>query len=327
MNKENKEKLRNLILDFIETYNKRFKQELLGDNEEFLDRTIRNYRSKISRISWKKAQSWCKWEEDGPVLMPDNTRIYYKKGDTEVVLQEFQPQIRLMKFKGGLVSKKNSTDNVKEEEVSKSYHYSLALPYVVFIFKFINGVFIEVKCMFSDRPLKKLDEKPFKPYFSNIDTTLAVCLGQSFDKSQLIKDDIYQQVALVLNHFWHSAYNDEWSYHYWNYKSYFEKYDKRLADLNSWQNSSIDNPLFVIEDVNWLEHTEENFGDIIVKMFEGDKKDNTFQEEMYKDLIELFLDDITNTFKENIDAVDNDKMEIIAEKLVDKLLENLGDIE
>ena len=70
---------------------KRFKQEMLGEwGEETSDRTLRQYRAKIARYGWKHAQKWCKWDDDGPLLMPDNTRLYYRKGDTARALLNYE---------------------------------------------------------------------------------------------------------------------------------------------------------------------------------------------------------------------------------------------
>ncbi len=318
-----KEQAKKISAELLSKSYKRFKQEISGENEEFLDRLIRQYRSKIARFSWKSSQNWCKWNKDGPVLMPDYTRIYYRKGSTEIMLQEFPPQVRLMKFKGSLVGRNSSTERISDEELNKVYHYSLSLPYVVFVFKFVNGIFSEVRCAFSDRPLRKLEEKPLRPYISNIDSNLSVCLGASFDRSQLEKDDVAQQSSLVLSHFWHSSFSDEWSSHYWASKAHFEQKDKRLSDTKSWQESSIENSLFVIEDVKWLEHSEDSFGDIIVRMFETDKENHDLHEELYNDLVDEFLKDVTKTFVENIDSAGDRASESMTEQFAEYLLDAL----
>jgi hypothetical protein len=318
-NEINKDQAKQIITELLTVAHKRFKQDIAGENEESLDRVVRQFRAKVARSSWKASQHWCKWNDDGPVLMPDYTRIYYRKGSTEVVLQEFPPQIRLMKLKGSLVSRNSSTENMPEAEYAKTRHFSLALPYVIFIFKFLNGRFNEVRCAFSDRPLKRLEEKPLRPYLSNIDSNLAVCLGASFDHNQIVPNDIAQQSALVLNHFWHSSYSDEWSSHFWAYKSHFQRQDPRLATMDSWQENSTDNPLFVIENVKWLEHTEENFGDIIVKMFDNDKENNELHEDLYNSLVDNFLDDVVKTFSKNIEHIET----TVADSTIDQLADNL----
>jgi hypothetical protein len=318
-----KDQTKQIASDLLSKSYKRFKQEIKGENEEFLDRLLRQFRSKVARLSWKSSQNWCKWNQDGPVLMPDHTRIYYRKGSTEVLLQEFPPQIRFMKFKGSLAKRNSSIEQIPESDLNKIYHYSLALPYVIFIFKFVDGVFSEVRCAFSDRPLRKLEEKPLRPYFSNIDSNLSVCLGASFDRSELQKDDIAQQSALVLSHFWHSSFSDEWSSHFWASKSHFEMKDQRLANLNKWQDATVENSLFVIEGVEWLKHSEESFGDLIVRLFETDKENHNLHEELYKVLVDEFLQDVVKAFTENIDSVGEKASESMVNQFSDYIFDAL----
>jgi hypothetical protein len=316
------EQAKQIVKDLLATTNNRFKQELEGENEEFLDRIVRQYRAKLARYSWKFSQKWSKWNNEGPVLMPDFTRIYYRKGNTEVVLQEFHPQRRYMKFKTALAKRKNSSDPITSES-STSHGYNLSLPYMVFIFKFVNGLFTEVRCAFSDRALKRLEEKPYRPYLSNIDSNLMLCLGGSFDKSKLEKDNIAQQCSFVLDYFWSSVYSDEWSSHFWASKAHFEQTNKKLATLEAWEENSLDNPLFAVEGIKWLPHTEESFGDIIVRMLDGDKKNDEMQEEIYQELTTDFLKDAAKTFNDNIDSVTKKAAEASIEQLSKDLVEKL----
>lgn len=314
--KKTPEELEEFVNSLVKGVAKRFRQEIMGEwGEESLVRSLREHRSKVARYGWKNAQKWCKWDEDGPVLMPDNTRLYYRKGTTEIVVKEFPPQVRLMKFMGALAKRKDTSETLSEKELMKINHYSLALPYVVFIFKFREGDFVEVKCAFSDRPLKRLEEKPLRPYLSNLDTSLQVCLGRSFDRAKLKKNDIFQQTSYILHDFWQSTYSDEWSTHFWNSRRHFQDKDPRMADLESWQEASIDNPLFVVEDVDWLPHNDDTFGDIIVRMFGDDQTNDSVHKSLYDDLVENFLDNVKET-------VDND-LKTVEEKIDSNSVSNL----
>lgn len=316
-----KEQAQAIVKDLVSKSFRRFKQEIEGENEEFVPRVLRQFRSKVVRYIWKYAQKGCKFNDDGPVLMPDYTRIYYRKGSTEVILQEFPPQVRILKFRGNLVNRRNSTQELPMERMTSIHHYSLALPYVVFLFKFVNGIFVEVKCAFCDRPLKRLEERPLRPYLSNIDTNLGVCLGAGFDRNQLQPGNLTQQAAFVLDHFWHSAFSDEWSTHYWNTRQ--SAGDPRLDSLDAWQKATEENPLFVIENVHWLQHQEESFGDILVRMLEGDKEDHTLQEEIYKGLVDEFFEDLQKTYAENVDTLATQVSDKIVESLAEELITQL----
>jgi hypothetical protein len=312
-----------IVRDIVKKSSAQLKQELAGFNEEHLDRVLRQFRAKLARYNWKFSQKWCKWEEDGPVLMPDYTRIYYRKGNTEMLLQEFPPQIRLMKFKGALVNRQTSTGNISQEEASSTHHFSLALPYTVFIFKFVNGLFVEVRIAFSDRPLRRLEERPLRPYLSNIDTNLRVCLGGSFNRGELMVNNLAQQAAYVLSHFWSTVYSDEWSSHFWATKQHFQQKDKRMAGMQSWEDASEENPLFVVEDVEWLQHSEDSFGDIIVHMLEDDKDNQDMHQTLYQELIDEFFEEFKKVHGDNIDQLREDITDKLAKDLAQELMEKL----
>lgn len=141
-----KDQAKQIVTEILNKAHNRFKQELEGENEEFLDRVVRQYRAKVARYSWKASQKWCKWGEDGPVLMPDYTRLYYRKANTEVMVLEYPPQIRMMKFQGALAKRANTAEKIEPEDAKRVFQYSLALPYVIFIFKFVKGTFSQVRC-------------------------------------------------------------------------------------------------------------------------------------------------------------------------------------
>lgn len=309
----------------VKSFLGRYKGELEGENQELLDRALRKYRSKVARRSWSVSQKWCKWNDDGPVLMPDQTRLYYRKGNTEVVILEYAPQVRLMKFTGSLAKRANTSVIQEDADKRKVHNYSLALPYIVFIFRFTDGIFSEAYLAFNDRPMKRLQEKPLRPYLSNLDSNLKICFGPTFTamKDQLVKGDIVQQVDLALNNFWSTIYSDEWSGHYWNTKEHFDAIsDNRMATLEGWQQASMDNPLFVVEDVNWLQHTEESFGDMIVRLFENDNEDASYQQDLYNDLVDAFINEVKNLIDENYTTVES-KVAVNYEDLATQLLTQL----
>jgi hypothetical protein len=292
-----KEQVDVLVKDATTQCLNRLVQELDGEKDDPLNRVIVKYKAKIARRAWQLAQKWCKWSNDGPVLMPDYTRIYYRKGNIEVLVSEFPPQVRLVKFRGGLAKRNSSTDTCEHPE--KLYNYSLAFPYIIFVHDFINGMHNSTYVCFSDRPLKKLTEQPLRPYLPNLDGTLKLCHGNTFDKSQLIAGNLTQQASYVVSHFWQTAFSDEWSSHYWGCKSHFQTCDPRLATLDAWQSASVENPLFVIEDVQWLPHTEKEFGNMVVKLvLDKDQDDLSLQQDIYTDLVDGLLDEMNKAYSE-----------------------------
>lgn len=320
MSKITEDQANSIVDEMIERVLKNLKQEIMGNNEDYFDRIKRMHAKKMSLNAWKIAQKWSKWTEDGPVLMPESTRLYYRKGDKEIVVQEFSPQTRLLRFSSSLVNANSS-----EERVQK---YSIPLPYVNFIFSFKDGIFDKVICTFLDRPLKTLAEKPMIPYFSNINNEFQVCLGLDFDRKQLIKDNISQQCAFILSYFWQSVFNNEWSGFYWENQSHFEKNDKRLSSLESWQKSGYENPLFVIDDVSWMQSVKyESFTEIIVFLLdENNNIDHKMRTDIFDSLTNDFVDDFQDFTKKNIDQSKASVKESILKELSDILVKKIESI-
>lgn len=281
-----------IIDQFMSDLTNQLRQELIGVNESTFERPIKSCQGQLARISWQSAQHWVKWENDGPVLMPDNTRLYYRKGNTEIVLQEFHPQTRFMRFNSHIAREVDTIDD-------KVYSYSLALPYLVFIHRFVEGIFLDCYVSFNDRPLKTLEEVPLTPYLSNIDDSLKLCHGKSFDRTMLQPNNIVQQIAYIMSLFWSTVYTNEWANNYWTSKYGFQD-DNRLNSLEAWQEATTDDPLFVIDNVKWKTHTYRSYGYLINGLLEKDQINLSLQQEIHQKFIEKLTDQIESVVKENV---------------------------
>jgi hypothetical protein len=257
----------------------RFRRELLGEVQTVLGTDATKLKETIARKSWQVAQKWCKWENDGPVLMPDYTRFYYRKGDVEILVQEFPPQARYLKFSG----------NLMDEHVDSVRSYSLAMPFVIFAHRFSKGLADETWVSFSDRPLKNFKETPYKPYLSNIDTDLHLCHGTAYSVSDLIVGNLAQQAAYIVSLFWQTTFTAEWSSNFTDYQKYFKTDGHRMATLAGWEEASNEDPLFVIDEVNWLESPYIDFGTMIVKLIGDCQADTGFRQELYDAFIEKYV--------------------------------------
>lgn len=281
----------------------KFRQELIAQNEDLIDDAIKTYKSDVARHSWRIAQKWCKWElNESPVLMPDKTRLYYRRGETEVVLQEHSPQVRHIKLVSKLLEDKSDA-SVNDATI---HSFSLALPYINFVYVFKKGLLEKTLITFCDRPLKTLEEKPMKPYLSNINDNMKLCHGSVYLKDNLIVGNITQQISYTLDVFWQTVYLDEWSSNFWNYKNYFKDKDARLASISNWQEATLDNPLFVIEDVEWMPYNEEDYGSMLASCFDYDAKDNAFQQELFQELSSQIFDNYKQLVNDKINTLKNE---------------------
>ncbi len=277
--------------DFID----RFYQELKGENEEVLNRLLHSYKNEISKIIWKNTQKWCKWDEKER-LTPNNTRFYYRKNKTEIVVQEFAPQTRLLKI-DKTVRPYGTYSNSKDYK-----SYSIALPYIIFIFKFVDGMFDVLYCTFLESPIKNFEDEPIFPYLPNIHD-FEVCLGNDFKSVHLIKEDLTQQCAYVLDFFWDSIFNQDHVTYCQMYHDHFIKInDLRMISWEAWEEASEKDPFFVIDDVQWKKSISYSFGDLISFALK-DAGDDELKQSVFDGISEEILDDIKKNILNNVEKV------------------------
>ena len=285
-----------------------YRQEALSELDGQCTEVLKQFKATIGRRCWKLSQKWCQWGDNRPILQPNNSRLFYRKGKTDIMVIEQDPQVRTLRF--------NSTF---DEQGS----YNVALPYVVFIFRFIDGNFTDVYCMFNDKPLGDLSERPIKPYLTNIDGPLKCCLGKTLNLPKGLNYN--QTVQYVLNYFWTAEHSNEWNDHWNSNQRYFAANDGRLATLANWAEATQDNPLFVIDNVQWQRH-DRTIGDLIVGLTKTDTTAREFEETIFQDLVSEFLSSVQNamstSLKQSSEKVNNQPSEAIERKLF-KAMEKL----
>lgn len=280
-----------------------YRQEALSTLEEQCNEVLKRFKATVGRRCWKLSQKWCQWGNNRPILQPNQSRLFYRKGNTDIMVIEEDPQVRTLRFNSSFKDDRGS--------------HNLALPYVVFIFRFIDEKFTDVYCMFNDKPLGDLSERPMKPYLTNINHDLKVCLGRSFEMPSGLN---YNQVVhYVLNYFWGAEHSFEWDDHWNSNVEHFTRTDGRLANLNNWVKATQDNPLFVIDDVQWQPHNRV-IGDLIVGLTKSDTKAREFEETIFQDLVSEFLGQVstamTNSLQQSSDKINSQPPEAVEKKLV-----------
>lgn len=279
-----------------------YRQETLSALDESCTEVLKQFKATVGRRCWKLSQKWCQWGDNRPILQPNKSRLFYRKGNTDVMVIEQDPQMRTLRF--------NST-------FSETGNFNVALPYVIFVFRWINGNFADVYCMFNDKPLGDLSERPIKPYLTNIDGDTRCCLGKTFKMPDGLNHN--QTVEYILNYFWSAEHSNEWNEH-WNFNQrYFVSTDGRLATLDAWEKASQDNPLFVIDNVTWSKHSR-SIGDLIVGLTKTDTKAREFEEVIFQDLVSEFLQSVQRamsvSLEQGSEKVNNQPPEAIEKKLV-----------
>ena len=111
-----------------------YRQETLSVLDESCTEVLKQFKATVGRRCWKLSQKWCQWGDNRPILQPNKSRLFYRKGNTDIMVIEQDPQVRTLRF---------------NPSFSESGSYNVALPYVVFIFRFINEKFTDVYSLLS----------------------------------------------------------------------------------------------------------------------------------------------------------------------------------
>ena len=82
--------------------------------------------------------------------------------------------------------------------------------------------------------------------------------------------------------------------------------------------------MFVIEDVNWLTHSDESFGDIIVKMLQDDSDNKKLHDDLYDGLTDYFFEEIKKSVQSNTNAIAEKVSEQQIKELAQELLTKIN---
>lgn len=300
------------LIDFMKKYRSKlaneYKQEFASCLKDQVSGVCNQFKQNLGRSFWKKWQKWCDWGPQGPILQPNQSRLFYKKGDVEVMVIEENPQVRTLFF----------GDDFSYAEKSS---YSLSLPYVVYLFTFHDRTFRSLHCFFNDRPLSDLDDKLYIPFLTNIND-FQCCLGNSFLIPSDARNDHNKIVQYTLNYFWNAAHNHHWDYNFRSNINHFKRSDARLASLQAWEENTLKNPLFVIDDVSWMQG-QVSLSSMILKMVKSNVAIRNLEEDIFSVLAEDLLKDVlevsVESLVESTEAI-NDQKDEVFEKNLSKLL-------
>ncbi len=190
-----------------------------------------------------------------PVL-PSGTRFYFKKGNTEVVVVEQAPQARTI-----LVNNQKT--------------YTIALPYVAYLFLFINGIMPPhgSRIFYRTSPISSVDDSLLMCNLTHVNTEEehfrigAVCMQAPFSQD----DPLEKKIAASLGYFWDTDFKVyEQDKNAGNFFTGFAKssqLDLKISTIDSWQAASILDPLFVLS-VPWIE-TGLSIRHVVDEMFQG----------------------------------------------------------
>lgn len=219
-----------------------------------------------------KTRSPDPWQQQP--LLPPSTRWYGHSRNADVLVLEDPPTTRRIRF-----APRIDQPSDKAPEAT----YVLSFPYVVYVLYLVDSGFEEMKVFYRPAPLDGLDSELFLVNCFNVQLSRGhraysrACLRPKPEVDGL---PIHQQAERLRSYFWDTEFNLDIR------DSGFEFYRSQypaFADLDVWQQSSREDPLFVLDfpwqpasrklrevveffmDLrpgHWLPHSSRNLGDL-----------------------------------------------------------------
>jgi hypothetical protein len=282
---------------------KRSQQDYLNTTEERWKVFCDKMAERLQRRFWREFQQNIEWKHPDPIIYPDNTRLFYHKGDTSLILIEQKPMVRTVRMAARLIL---PTADIKQTVPP----FTLAFPYVVYALKFREGSFVDGHLFFMRTPLRKISDRPLMPCLSNLSPNICkICFGSNFGATPLGEPyDYNTQVENLLSFYWNAEFTTDWPEN-------FEKarrVDPRVETPRKWSEESKRHPLFVL-DVKWPVVDFDNYRHLCSAIFSDDTKVRELKKQVYDAIIE---EEIRAAFREfrndNPEAVAASKREVEA---------------
>ncbi len=249
-------KIYGLVRDALVKSATRLRQDIIGEFINKAKDSVALFSTKLNQQFLEEGQVWnsnFNSDETVPVL-PDNTKYYAAMGHQQVVVLEFKPQVRTLKFAKLYYNRaplhRESAESVEEAGFD---NYRLSLPYVILAIRFSNKSFSQLHAYYRNEPLADMGGMLYSPNLPNISCRdSAMCLGHWPDdnlRARMNGLSISSQTKMVSDHFWGSAYNTD-------YVELFREMagvDSRLSSISAWVAATIEDPFFILK-VNWQKY-------------------------------------------------------------------------
>lgn len=175
-----------------------------------------------------------------------------------------------------------------------------------FIIHYKEGRLSEYYCSFSNKSLANAEEAPCLPCLPNIESmSLRVCRGNSLNVDDVAYGDYNELSERILQSFWRSAFSNEWNENMRTCMSH----DSRLATLDTWEQNSEKDPLFVLG-IDWPKSRYENYGELFSGLLKQDSTSLKMNEELFSDLVEGFVSETNEELSKSLNNSDNSRKSI-----------------
>ncbi|PIR94444.1 hypothetical protein COT97_01150 [Candidatus Falkowbacteria bacterium CG10_big_fil_rev_8_21_14_0_10_39_11] len=180
--------------------------------------------------------------------IPDGTRFMVRRGNHLSVVIEQRPTIRSLIFTESFLDmdlNHNGQYNKAEFLIGRdTAAIQVALPYVVFIIHFVNGMaqINNVQVFYRNEALTSLDDVVCGYNLPNIGSSGNICLRMPNVQARTVSG----QIREILQYYWSSRFNNHLPQSYLKYANRFPQ----LQSIATWHRHSMEDPNFVLH-LDW----------------------------------------------------------------------------
>ncbi len=226
----------------------RFKKEALLGIQERIEDTFKDFRTSVLSGLREQFIDFQGARKDGALdcLLPPQTRFFFKKEGSVILVLEFPPERRTIKFEKNFVTQEigmNEELRRRHETDDKRMEFQLSFPYTVFVVHCIGEATPQLYCFYRNSPLKNLSDELYFPNIPNCFDSGKICIRIEEAKSTIFADQILEAIG----QFWNSKFSNDLRNNHYDAMSLLEP---RLKNIWTWENASAQNPRFPLE-VQW----------------------------------------------------------------------------
>jgi len=208
---------------------------------------------KNGKVSYRKDSDVTIWPTESfldslkfsSILLPKNTKYHksYFGGKRHIFITEHNPTMRNIIIKRNQRTKwevfqkwcqkkniKNGEQQFERMKVTggiKEYTFQILVPYIVtftMVYPTIND--FRFQMFMRNSPLRSFDDMLYKVPFYNIQQNQNVCMGSTFNRQELFKEDVSEIINTLYGSFWMSQFNTDYNYNItaYRYRQIFNNY-------------------------------------------------------------------------------------------------------
>lgn len=218
--------LTRVVIPTLDKFQKKISVGLQDSISDLLDQ----FKKEIETEIFDVAQNWSLRNKQEKLLFPRNCRFAYTKGKSTVLIIEQDPIQRALTLDTRLVGRRGEVTSGNSTSGHSTVRLPLQLPYVLFAFRWSNGLFQKCYTAWTKNSIQKLSDPIYDPLLPNIHHNYEICFGSMFQNR--VFPSIGEGCHEIISAFWQSTFNLDLDGFWWSKRNI-----PAIADATTWSES------------------------------------------------------------------------------------------